>query len=31
MVGEDVEPVAAPAQDDKRFKDDTWTEAVRLR
>lgn len=26
MVGEDVEPVAAPARDDKRFKDDTWTE-----
>jgi len=26
MAGEDVEPVAVPAADDKRFKDGAWTE-----
>lgn len=26
MIGETVEPVVAPDKDDKRFKDDTWTE-----
>ncbi len=26
MLGEDAEPVAVPARDDRRFKDDAWTE-----
>ncbi len=26
MAGEDVEPIAVPARDDRRFKDDAWNE-----